>query len=59
LQWSEFAARIAKKFSRVTPWKMAACKREENLGECVIDVRKPVVVTKLNWLTMELNGELR
>jgi len=38
---------------------MAACKREEDLGECVIDVRKPVVMTKLKWLTIELNGELR
>jgi hypothetical protein len=59
LQWSEFAAWIAKKFSGVTPWKMTACKREEDLGECVIDVRKPVVVTNLNWLMIELNDELR
>jgi len=26
---------------------MASCKREEDLGECVIDVRKSVVMTKL------------
>jgi hypothetical protein len=38
---------------------MAACKREEDLDECVIDVRKQVATTKLNWLTIQLNGELR
>jgi hypothetical protein len=42
----------------MTPWKMAVRKREEDLGECVTDVRKRVVMTKLNWLTGELNGEL-